>query len=349
MNDNSNHGLPWQKTARNLILYAYRFQKATDEFERQVGYLLLDVGVETLFRVFVTQPGTETKTGYTKRDKIAKGTVDKTNIQKNEISLSAFDELAFHTLVETVKQIAGDKVNKDELNKVEYFHNIRNKIYHLGDGIVPTKENFEEYLGLAQTLLQNLLGVKWEVVKYWEEDVDMMEAAGYSLWVDKKQAWFRDLCYDIAIATALIKPKFATSKFKEELEQLYAEFENVLDDFFNIPPSMYDFATSEFIKKFNNLTDLKIENTKLINFIIEISKDVTILQLAILFKHMGEDTSEIKKYIEFRNYSEEESRGDQPITNDDIKKFEEISTWVNTTQKKINAFIENKISDSKLQ
>ena len=69
--------LPWQITASKLIGLAKEFYKPDDDFSRQVAYLLLDVGVETTFRIFLSLSNRKTKkVGFKRREAAAKGTVE---------------------------------------------------------------------------------------------------------------------------------------------------------------------------------------------------------------------------------------------------------------------------------
>ncbi len=336
----SNNGFPWQKTAKNLIRYAQKFQNTNDEFERQVGYLLLDVGVETLFRVFVTQPGIEVKLGYTRRDKIAKGTVEKTNFQRDEITLSGFDELAFHKLTDAVKQMAGEKVNTDDIKRVEYFHNIRNKIYHLGDGIVPTKENFEEYLELAQSLLKTLLNVSQDseqmVLDVQGDDL----LFGYFTPVMERKREYYDFKHDIAVATAIFRPNYATRSFEERLKELGEEVDTLSSIPFN--SSSYEVVATELIQRFNKLTGQKLEDTE---FILEACFDVTYLQLAVLLSNLREDLSTgLETYKKFRDFSRKDTPNNfNEITQEDIDAVNSFSDWVHATRNKINSWTESRV------
>src|SRR6266498_4182968 len=173
MSDSNNKNLLWHATAQKLIKYADRFRYTSDEFERQVGYLLLDVGVETLFRSFLTMPDFKSKLTFKKREEAAKGTVDKATIAGDKLTLASFDELSFHKLVEAVRQVAESEVNENDLKESEHYHNIRNKIYHLGEGIVPAKEKFDGYRQLAERLLAILLNTNEKVKDSLTDEKDL--------------------------------------------------------------------------------------------------------------------------------------------------------------------------------
>jgi hypothetical protein len=88
----------WHDTATKLIQYGNKFKYTNSEFERQVGFLLLDVGVETLFRSYLTMPDIKAKLAFSKREEAAKGTVIKKDILGEKFTLASFDELSFHKL-----------------------------------------------------------------------------------------------------------------------------------------------------------------------------------------------------------------------------------------------------------
>lgn len=347
MDQTNNKDLPWQITAKKLIYFASKFKNTNDEFERQVGYLLLDVGVETLFRVFITQPGIEAKLGYAKRDKIAKGTVEKATIQRDEITLSGFDELAFHKLTDAVNQIAGEKVNNDDLKKVEYFHNIRNKIYHLGDGIVPNKEHFVEYLELAQSLLNILLGVarenqeqeKNEVSKKIiftggrpqstfildDDDGDTIGPEPY------KKEYYEQLEHKIAIATEIFRPEYATRIFEGKLKDiswLYDE-ENQRE------------SQEKMKAAFNKLTGKEIGDD---DFIEKCVNDVTFLRLNALRKKLDLEKKDIETYLEFKKWTSDPIKPIEEFNPEDVQRVESLDMWAYELETKMDETIESFIS-----
>lgn len=324
MSEDKNEELPWQATAKKLINFASKFRNSNDEFERQVGFLLLDVGIETLFRVFITQPGVEAKLGYTKRDKIAKGTVEKAAILRDEITLSGFDELAFHKLVETVNQIAGEKVINNDLKKAEYFHNIRNKIYHLGDGIIPTKQNFDEYLNLAKNLLSRLLGVSNTVNKH---KLDFDEIKTFFGEQFKKED-FEELETKIAIATEILHPKYATRILEVKIKNL----RNIYDEE-NVRESQ-----EEMIRGFNVITGTEIDDFDIIK---KCTDDITYLRLMALRSITDIDKSDIEKYLEYRRWTQEVLIPIDEYTPNDVAKANEYRTWSEKFVNKINALIES--------
>jgi len=80
--------------------------------------LILDVGVETLFKAYLMLPENISKTQlrFYEREKAVKG--------------------GFHRLTEAIRKSNPQKIASSNLVHVEYYHKIRNKLYHDGEGCV---------------------------------------------------------------------------------------------------------------------------------------------------------------------------------------------------------------------
>jgi len=133
---------PWQITPTELIKQAIEFLHRDSDTNRQIAFLLLDVGIETLFKTFLLLP--ESVTGVN------------SNYHKRK---EATGDVNFHTLVETIKEFGKGRLSGIDLEKVKYYHDIRNKLYHQGDGVIPTNANTQDYASIAAELLYRLLSV----------------------------------------------------------------------------------------------------------------------------------------------------------------------------------------------
>lgn len=196
---------PWQLFPGDLIRYALDHLNRSSEFDQIVGFLLLDVGVETLFKVFLTLPEEVTKTNmsYTKRKQAAEGN--------------------FHELVKGVKdaaKTAGDRLKGINLGHVEYFHGLRNKLYHAGNGITVQGEHAEQYASIAMELLDRLLGV--DLKSSWQEQLrKQKELDELKEQVDHVQASLRKQMYaleqDLRLAIEQVEPAFVMPSFEHQI------------------------------------------------------------------------------------------------------------------------------------
>jgi hypothetical protein len=132
---------PWQSGPTEIFKFALKNFRHPDEINRRISFLLFDIGVETLFKTYLTLPEAVTKTPmlYAERKKHANG--------------------QFHDLVKGIRLAANTKINKSDLSHVEFYHNIRNHLYHEGNGITVRQDYLEGYATIATALLKQLLEV----------------------------------------------------------------------------------------------------------------------------------------------------------------------------------------------
>lgn len=336
--------LPWQITASKLISFSKEIYKHKDDFSRQVSYLLLDVGVETMLKVYLLAPYKETKFEFNKRVDIVKGIIKKDEIVPDKdkvVTLVSLEKINFHKLVETVIQVTDSLVKEEDLKSVEYFHGIRNKIYHDGDGVVPTQNNFDEYLKIAESLLPILLNSPnkdaifrdtevADTITYLEIDYAMREAF-------KKES-YEELCYDILIATAHHRPKYVLRSFEEEVETI------MLSNNVHLVPNYLDrpnYQNQHIIEDFSKLIGKEIND---IEFIEEVFKDINYLRLAVLLSQINGNNDDLDIYVRFRDHVK---TGIIPLdkwTADEIKQVEELWLWRDKIHDQINNWINSKIN-----
>lgn len=121
---------PWQAMPSRIISLALVHARQKTDFDQQLAFLLLDVGVESALKTYLIN-------------------------RKQDVEKIFFPDL--------LKRV-GEELHKDDLqlplDEIEYFHKTRNKLYHQGDGVKPTEENLANYAELAKTLVKTLLDVE---------------------------------------------------------------------------------------------------------------------------------------------------------------------------------------------
>ena len=319
---------PWQETPSRLIFYALDYFEQDADFDHQVGFLLLDVGIETLFKIYLLldEKITGSHTGFHKRKEAVKG--------------------SFHNLVEIVKESSGNIIDDDDFEKVKYFHGVRNKLYHQGDGVKATNKNISQYSELAVKLLRLLLDVNLEKEKRITKDIgdeewieelrDSMQRAHeermHNMFVtttpDAAQTNFQELQCNLAAITGHLYPKLATRNFEEKLSQILEKYYHAEER------APYSDEPREIRNEdFGNLTGL---NTMPDWFISNALKDINYLRLAVVLSTKHDDnisSKDLNMYITTRNFvqSSNEHREDfdwlekkQALSNDIAKWVEEI-------------------------
>lgn len=100
-----------------------------------------------------------------------------------KISRSEYREFAesFPKLLDALEKYASDKLDGINLGEIEWYHRIRNELYHQGNGLTVERDKVEIYAELANVLFANLFGFR--LVKP-EEDETVMLGEFMQAWVN---------------------------------------------------------------------------------------------------------------------------------------------------------------------
>jgi len=76
------------------------------------------------------------------------------------ISRREFSEVSesFPSLLDALEKHAADKLDGIDLGEIEWYHRLRNELYHQGNGLTVERDKVEVYAELANTLFRNLFG-----------------------------------------------------------------------------------------------------------------------------------------------------------------------------------------------
>ena len=133
---------PWQVGPTELIEFALECMHKGSDFDRRLAYLILDVGVETLFKTYLTLPDGVTRF-QTKR-------ADRTNASEGN----------FHELLSGVQNANSQLASKFNFAYLAYYHNLRNTLYHQGNHVTTIPMNqLAGYAKLAVDMLREYLEV----------------------------------------------------------------------------------------------------------------------------------------------------------------------------------------------
>ena len=290
--------------------------------------MLLDVGVETTLKVFLSLPGRQNG----KR-------VERVN---------------FPSLLQAVWEVAGDNLRDIDQNQVEYYHRVRNKLYHQGDGVIPTKRNLEEYARIAKQLLKILLEVdlednknSWEVS--WEEAMREIELLGR---IDEAKEALKSILEEIRIATAvavaLVRPEWVKKSFRGKVLAIWEKYP---DD----AGAPHWQRTENQDKRYELFNDL-LQQPKPIGdyeFIDKAVQDVTYLYLVGVLRKMGWDVKDgVTQYevaLELMRKADE-LRRENTFTvemEEKVTKLEEEVESIALWNKKFQSAIESTFFESK--
>lgn len=133
---------PWQTGPTELIEFALDRMNKGSDFDRRLAFLILDIGVETLFKTFLTLPESVMQYQIKRADRIEAS-------QGN-----------FHELLGGMKSANPKKASMFNFAHIEHYHALRNTLYHQGNQViaVPIKQ-LEGYAKLAVELLNEYLEI----------------------------------------------------------------------------------------------------------------------------------------------------------------------------------------------
>jgi hypothetical protein len=133
---------PWQVGPTELIEFALERMHKGEDFDRRLAFLILDVGVETLFKTYLTLPDGVTQF----------------QIKRSE-RYEAVDG-NFHELLRAVQNANPKKATAVNFAYIEHYHNLRNTLYHQGNQVtaVPMHQ-LEGYARLAVNVIKTYLDV----------------------------------------------------------------------------------------------------------------------------------------------------------------------------------------------
>lgn len=133
---------PWDVGPTELISFALEHMHGGSDFNRRLSFLILDVGVETLLKTFLSLPArvTGAVTSYTKKQAAIDG--------------------SFNDLINGISEAIPKRIEVLNLDYVMFYHGIRNTLYHQGTTVgTVTQYQLTGYAQLAVRLLKELLDI----------------------------------------------------------------------------------------------------------------------------------------------------------------------------------------------
>ena len=132
---------PWTTGPKELMDHADAHIKNNSAFDHRIAFISIDNAVELMIRTFLSIP------------KRARG---KEGPSRKKIESA----VVFSDLIDLLEEYADDLIKGIELADIEWYHRIRNNLYHQGNGITIDKEQLISYREIARILYQNLFDIK---------------------------------------------------------------------------------------------------------------------------------------------------------------------------------------------
>jgi len=137
---------PWSEGPKELLQHAVDHIAHDGDFDRRIAMISIDNAVELMIKTYLGLPKRKTKGSGPSRKQLE----DASN--------------SFPSLLDLVEEFAGERLTGVSLDEIEWYHRIRNQLYHSGNGITVEIARVQTYLSLAKTLFQNLFNTELSLV-----------------------------------------------------------------------------------------------------------------------------------------------------------------------------------------
>lgn len=134
-----NSAAPWASGPGEILQHGLSLLRNDSDVNRRLAMIAIDNAVELTIKTYL---------GLPKR------------IIGLTISRKEFSEIAesFPSLLDAVEKYAEDKLAGVNLGEIEWYHRLRNQLYHQGNGLTVERDKVEVYAELANVLFKNLFG-----------------------------------------------------------------------------------------------------------------------------------------------------------------------------------------------
>lgn len=131
---------PWVTGAEELLRHGLEHMQSGTDFDKRIAMISIDNAVELMMKTYLGLP--KRVTGFL---------IPRNKYQ--QISES------FWGLLDALEEHAGDKIKDVDLPSIGHYHELRNQVYHQGNGITVETQKLEAYVELALILFNNLFEV----------------------------------------------------------------------------------------------------------------------------------------------------------------------------------------------
>jgi hypothetical protein len=132
---------PWATGPGEILRHGLDLLQRDSDVNRRLAMISIDNAVELMIKTYLGLPR---------------------RITGLEISRKAYDEFAqsFPKLLDALETYAADKINGIDLGEIEWYHRLRNELYHQGNGLTVERDKVEVYAELSNLLFENLFGFR---------------------------------------------------------------------------------------------------------------------------------------------------------------------------------------------
>ncbi|HVT86872.1 MAG TPA: hypothetical protein VHD35_16835 [Chitinophagaceae bacterium] len=130
---------PWANGPKEILKHGLELLQKDSDTNRRLAIISIDNAVELMIKTFLGLPSR----------------INGLKIPRKEYN--EFSE-SFPKLLDALENYAPKKIIGLDLGDIEWYHRLRNQLYHQGNGLTVEKTNVEVYAQLANLLFKNLFG-----------------------------------------------------------------------------------------------------------------------------------------------------------------------------------------------
>jgi len=134
---------PWVSGPEELLQHGLKLLTEDSDLNRRLALIAIDNAVELTIKTYLSLPRRVTGVGLSRKGFEAIGD-------------------SFPELLDALETHAGDRIDGLDLADIEWYHRLRNQLYHQGSGLTVERVKVEVYATIAQLLFKNLFGVELE-------------------------------------------------------------------------------------------------------------------------------------------------------------------------------------------
>ncbi|PPK94921.1 hypothetical protein LY01_01674 [Nonlabens xylanidelens] len=135
----------WASGALELLKHADEHINKEQAFDKRIAFISIDNSVETAIRTFIFMPSSLSKVNFSFKE-------------KDEIGNS------FPKMVNLLSEKTSDKIPGIEFSDIEFYHRLRNQLYHDGTGLSVDKNHLEAYRTIGELLLKKLFKIEFNLI-----------------------------------------------------------------------------------------------------------------------------------------------------------------------------------------
>lgn len=153
---------PWTSGPAELLQHGLSLLRHDSDLNRRLAMIAIDNAVELMIKTYLSLPRRVTGVSLSRKE---------------------YQEIAdsFPQLLDAIERYAADRLAGVELGDIEWYHRLRNQLYHQGSGLTVERKKVEVYAEVARVLFENLFGFELAVQP---EPVRDRMGAFLTAWVD---------------------------------------------------------------------------------------------------------------------------------------------------------------------